>query len=162
MDAGFRDSCAGMSSTDITTGEAEHDPLMVVVRWNDVQRARRLVIRDKQAAAVAQLRAGGFSEVELAKLTGHDRLAIRRRWHAAVEEILAVLGGDYGGDHPALSTIATCLKCGNAPRVRLSEVRVKVKGGWRIDQPERHASCCRSCLDPRLIPRIVEQIAAAA
>jgi hypothetical protein len=163
LDAVPRDSCTDLRGTTdaVTESAADTDRLPVIARWLDVQRARQSVIADKEAVAILQLRAGGFSERELVRLTGNERLSLRRRWHATIDEILEKLGGE-AEEPTATSRIAMCLKCGKRPRVRLSEVKTRIKGGWRIDAPGRHASVCAECLSPELLPRIQGELAQAA
>lgn len=161
MDASQRDSCADLKHDDEggrITGAVETIP--VIARWVDVQRVKRKLIADKEALAIMQLRAGGYSERTIAELSGRDRMAVRRRWHATIDEIWQSLGG--AEPDMTLSHIDLCLKCGLHPRVRLAAVKRRVRGGWKELLPERQASCCATCLDPMLSPRIIRALAAAA
>lgn len=162
MDATQRDSCAGLADdTDLLGGTGEPSQLPTIARWHDVQRAKREVVRAKEGLASLQLRAHGYSERELAKLFNRDRLALRRRWHASIEEIIERLGG-VGFEEPALSHIDLCLHCGKQPRAYLGAVTIKVKGGRRTVQAARYASVCSSCLSPELSGRIIQKVASAA
>jgi hypothetical protein len=162
LDAFPRDSCAGLSDDDISSGGGGDDePLYVIARWTDVQRVKRLVVREKESLAVLQLRTSGFSESEIARLSGRDRLAVRRRWHATVDEILERLGGAREDDS-VVSIVSACLKCGLHPRVRLAAVKRRVRGGWKVIQDERQASVCAGCITAELRPRMLRESAAAA
>lgn len=163
MDSNHRDSCAGLAASNESGGSisAVAQSVPTIARWADVQRARRDVIREKEGLAILQLRAGGFSEREIAKLSDRDRLALRRRWHATVLEILDRLGGP-GQDEGTTSRIDSCLKCGEHPRVQLLPVKARTRGGWKIVSKGRQASVCRTCLSPELASRIVDELAHAA
>ena len=154
IDEGFRDSCLGLvAALQGAALSAEGPPVPTIARWNDVHRARTAIIDAKQAVAILQLRASGFSERELARLSDNSRLAVRRRWRTPVDEIIARLGG--GDDStPMLSHVDLCLACGEQPRIRLQPVRRRVKGGWETTQEGRMASVCLECLRPELLPRI--------
>lgn len=162
LDATPPDSCSHLrGSGDAAAPETDDDRLPVVARWLDVQRARGAILADKRSVASLQLYASGFSDREVANMLGQDRMAVRRKWRATVDEILEFLGGVVEPD-PALSHLDLCLRCGQNVRVRLGAVKVRVRGGWRIDQPERQASVCRACLHPGLHSRIVGESTAVA
>lgn len=87
-----RDARAGLADGDDSRPAGEGAALPLIARWNDVQRARAETIREKDGLAILQLRAYGMTEEDIAGLSGRHRLAVRRRWHATVDEILERLG----------------------------------------------------------------------
>lgn len=147
--AGMRDSLAGLSDPDVAlhvTREGADTTVPILARWAEVRQARNRIAKAKDGAMILQLRAAGFPETEIARLMDGDRLAVRRRQRVAIDEILAALGGEAPDATPVVANPDACLKCGQAPRVRLREVVTRVRGGWRVDQPERQASVCHRCL----------------
>lgn len=157
---GTRDSLQGLSDSDsalhVKRG-AEDAAVPFLARWSEVRRARDEIEAAKEGMAILQLRAAGFPEAEIARLMNRDRLAVRRRQRVAIDEILAALGGEAPDVAPVIANPDACLKCGQAPRVRLREVATRVRGGWRVDQPERQASVCYRCLAPDLHYRVMRE-----
>lgn len=161
MDAHPRDSCAGLSDDHESGGGDDDSGVMVIARWLDVQRAKKAIVRDKESLAILQLRAGGFGERELGRLMGTGQMAVRRRAHATVTEILEHLGGATWETDPD-SRVDACLACGSAPRIRLAAVRRRVRGGWVEVLPERQSSVCTACLDDKFDFRNMGRLATAA
>lgn len=161
-DAVPRDSCAGLSKdSHPTPGDLEDRPVPVIARWTDVKRAEARVASDRDALAILQLRASGFSEREISRLSGRERVAVRRSFHATIAEILVELG--EGREEPLqLSRQDACLRCGIYPRVRLAAVNRRVRGGWKEIRAERQASVCHVCIDGGLASRIMGAEAVAA
>jgi len=167
-DASQPDSCALLNPDGPLSGttHVEWDPIFTIARWHDVQRARRAVIArrmrvdDVELAVIVfeqrvlQLRALGLSEREVGELLGVDRLFARRRFGAAIADVLEELGGE-ALDEERLSTVPACMVCAERPRARLAEQRRKVRGGWKILKPERLSSLCAECTPAERRHRLV-------
>lgn len=88
-DSAPRDSWPDLLASGIHGGD---DPngnsgLLVVVRWNDVQAARRQV-QGPIDREVTQLRASGYSEDEIGVIVGVSQQTVSRRFRASIEAIL--------------------------------------------------------------------------
>ena len=167
LDATPADSCSQLTGKDEpgkgkSKSKSAEVSLPVVVRWADVQRAKRQLVAHKEGLALVQLRAAGYSESELARLTGRDRLAVRRKWRVTVDEIIDQLGGPEPADTGVTSRVSACIRCGEKPRVRLGAVKRRVRGGWKVVQEERQASVCEDCLAPEFHARMLQKPALAA
>lgn len=152
-DSSWPDSVARLQASDdaggaLGSGE-DGPPLPTILRWHDVQDARKRVVRGKEAMHITQLRLGGFNELELARIAGKDRLALRRRWHASIQDIMDELGAVASEPEALSDGVSPCLRCGERPRVRLAAVGLGV-----ARDAERLASTCVHCLTPDLIHRV--------
>ena len=75
-----------------STGTADEAPLLVVLRWHDVQRARRIVepLIDEE---VLELRLRGLSEHQIGITLERSQQTVSRQFRSSVDAILDVLGG---------------------------------------------------------------------
>jgi hypothetical protein len=151
-DAVPHDSCASLAG-DRAGNSADDNGLPVIVRWNDVRRARQQVRERKGFEQVMRLRAAGFTEVEVARICGVGRLNVHRSLRIGLQELVMELGVREQPD--ALPVTPTCLQngCGE-PRVYLRPIKRRVKGGWRTTKPGRYAAVCVEHLDDELRARI--------
>jgi hypothetical protein len=147
-DAMPRDSCASLSADGSAAAPLIEGSLMVVLRWHDVHRARRIVAGEKLSRMILRLRAEGFTEREVAEVVATPKTTVRRRFDATLSEIVRFLG-EAEADEP-VPVEASCLVCGAAPRVRLAPVMGKRRGKLRVVSPARTARVCANCLAPDL------------
>jgi hypothetical protein len=155
LDAMPRDSCAGLSDTGAAPTPLDASPLMVVLRWIDVHAARRAILSTKLERMVLRLRAEGFTEREIAAIITTPKTTVRRRFDATITELVRLLG-EGPPSHDPIPMRASCLTCGQAPRVRLDPVLRKRKGKWRVIRggEGRLARVCADCLREELTSRI--------
>lgn len=151
-DAHPRDSCADLSSDPHGGGSSSEDQLPVIARWLDVQRARQAIASHKADAVVLELRANGFTEEEVARLVDLSQPTVNRRFRASLGELVEALGAT--DEAMAAPVVSMCLTCGEHARVRLREVRRKVKGGYRIVHASKLSACCVFCLTEPLVRRV--------
>ena len=152
-DASQRDSLAGLTTNGPSTHQAGDGELPAIVRWHDIQAARRRITDGKHAQYVLEHACQGESTREIARAVGVSHMTVHRRFKASLDELLAELGADSVDE--ALSILPTCLigGCGG-PRVRLEPVLRRVKGGWKTVLPERVASVCAEHLRPDFVGRL--------
>jgi hypothetical protein len=155
LDAVPRDSCLTFGDVGSSTALIEDSPLLTVLRWHDVHAARRRILATKLERLVVRLRAAGFTERDIATVIATPKTTVRRHFDATLNEIIRLLGeGDSSSDPHAVT--ASCLTCGQHPRVRLEPVLRKRRGKWRIATPARTARVCATCLRPELRRRLPE------
>lgn len=163
------DSCALLNPDGPMAGttHSELDPVFTIARWQDVQRARRAIIARRmehegltaEAVALEQLilylRAAGFSEREVGEALGIHNLMARRRFGAAIADVLEELGGE-ASETERTSTVPACMVCARRPRARLRAERRKARGGAKIIKPERLSSLCVECTPIDRVHRLVD------
>jgi AraC-like DNA-binding protein len=86
---------SALESAESGLGHNAEDPLHHVVRWWDVHRTRLRLTRDKLRTEIVSLRTAGYTEEQVASITGLSRSMVRRRFEATLLEILDELGVAY-------------------------------------------------------------------
>lgn len=163
VDAYPPDSSAHLADDGLGVGGDHDDQLFVVAEWWDVHRARERITADKESREITLLRAAGVTEDEIAAALGTNRMRVRRRFRATLNELLVALGAEDQPDRE--SRVALCLICGEHPRVRLQPVMRKrrgkppepIKPGEPGRMHGRMAAVCFDCLDPDLRPRVLRK-----
>jgi hypothetical protein len=169
VDADVVSSAGGLSSSHSTSlSPGDRQPLPLIVKWWDVQQARRAVraaLSEQHDRAVQHetdngnapaptvtaeqelvtaLRLAGHTEQQIAERLGVSDSTARRRFVSTIDAILAALGGEATGTE-AQSKPAACLKCASRPRCRIVSYGVKVRGKPR-PRFERPSALCVPCL----------------
>lgn len=155
-------SSANLSGNESSAAMLGYDEtsLSTLVRWTEVQQARRRVIARRLAGdgmapqemheqlTIVVLRSWGLTGPEIADLVGLDRFSAERRFKGLVRDVLAELGGEAEPPPDRLDAPPpACLRCGVRPRVRSREaVRRLVDGVRRRITIERQTSLCARCL----------------
>lgn len=118
-------------------GSNAEETLPLIARWHDIKAAMLTVTKEKRDREVMQLRASGYTEDDIARITGLSRSMVRRRFEAKVVELIEELGGEYV-EPPRVSVPSKCLECGVGERVYLvptfGEVWTCI--GWRRDEAD--------------------------
>jgi hypothetical protein len=140
-------SCTPDGPAAPTTSE-DWDPPILIARWHDVQRAKRRASIGRLRDEILRLRVAGYTEVEVAQITGLTKPTARRRFAATIDEILDELGGvAVAVDGPA-SAVPACMSCGQAPRTRRMRAVVRLRGTrYRRVLEEGQSSLCAPCLE---------------
>jgi hypothetical protein len=112
--------------------------LPVVVRWHDVQRARRQVVKRK-AGPLYRFARNGTPTKDVARLTGLSRETVRRRLRASTDEIMAELD-DPRIDHEPMQwdpPPPLCTRCYTAGHVHADDWPRTVSRAVRLGKTVR-------------------------
>jgi hypothetical protein len=137
-----------VSSDEITASGVDDDSdLFVVVRWRDVQLARKAVRATPEQQQILNRRVAGETEAEIATKVGTSDTTVRRRFASTLDSIMVVLGGDVDEEQDTTeSQVSACLNCGERPRARAPAVYRRRRGQPPEEvQAERQLSVCATC-----------------